>query len=59
MFPIQHGLNEKCFITIDLKYAIRKAQESWVGHKLNGTHQLLVSADTNLLGESTTKKTQN
>jgi hypothetical protein len=34
-----------------LKYAIGKVQETQVGLKLNGTHQLLVYADdVNLLG---------
>jgi hypothetical protein len=36
-----------------LEYASGKAQENWLGLKLNGTHQLLAYADdVNLLGDN-------
>jgi hypothetical protein len=35
-----------------LEYAIRKVREKQVGLKLNGTHQLLIYADVNLLGDN-------
>jgi hypothetical protein len=47
----------RCFTAIafqfSLEYVIRKVQESQVGLKLNGTHQLLVYGDdVNLLGDN-------
>jgi hypothetical protein len=55
-FPVQNYLKQGdtlsplLFILV-LEYAIRKIQESKVGQKLNGTHQLLAYADdVNLLG---------
>jgi hypothetical protein len=50
-FPIQNGLKQghapsPLFFNSVLEYAIRKAQEKQVGLKLNGTHQLLVYAES-------------
>jgi hypothetical protein len=48
-FSIQSGLKQRRFITLlfncAVEYAIRKAQESQVGLKLNGTLLLLAYAD--------------
>jgi ABC-type siderophore export system fused ATPase/permease subunit len=38
---------------LPLEYAISKVQENQVGLKLNRTHQMLVYADVNILGDDT------
>jgi hypothetical protein len=57
-FSIQHGLQQgdalpPLLFNFSVEYVIRKVQESQVGLKLNGTHQLLAYADdVNLLGDN-------
>jgi hypothetical protein len=58
IFPIQNGLKQgdalsPLLFNFALEYAIRKIQETQVGLKLNGTHQLLAyTDDVNLLGDN-------
>jgi hypothetical protein len=56
-FPISDGLKRDSLspliLNFALEYVIVKVQETQVGMKLNGTHQLLVYADDmNLLGDN-------
>jgi hypothetical protein len=57
-FATQNGLKQgdalsPLLFDSALEYAIRKVKEKQIGLKLNGTRQLLVYADLNLLGDNT------
>ena len=57
MFPIKNGLklggtSSTFFFNFVLECATRRVQVNQNSLKLNGTHQLLVYADVNMLGGS-------
>jgi len=63
MFPIKNGLKQRYALSPLLfrsvsQYAIGGVQVNQYGLKLNGSHQLLVCADVNILGNSVHSFTQ-
>jgi hypothetical protein len=57
MFPIQIDLKQGdtlllLLLKFPLEYDIKNVQESQEGLELNGTHDFLLYADVNLLGEN-------
>jgi len=57
VFPIRNGLKQgdalsPLLFNFALKCAIKRVQVNQDGLKLNGTHQILVYADDDVLGES-------
>jgi len=64
MFPITNGLKQgdalsPLLFNFTLEYAIRRVHVNQDSLKLNGTHQLLVYADDNILGGSVYTRKKN